>query len=194
MLTEKLNQLFEEWQDEIADYKGRFIKDGIINEDEWLKTSTKILFIAKEANQYGKQTAGDFRADWKNNDSNYPFAFRIAEWSFGILNDFPVFDKIFPKSTYYHEFLQKISFLNIKKTGGVGNSNGGVIGQNVDRNQKFLLNEIQIISPDIIILCLSFDRTIPEKIFGQINWQSSGYDIKIARWKSLRLPDHHTAL
>lgn len=191
MLTEKLNQLFNQWEAEIEDCKGKFVRDGIINEDEWSRTNPKILFIAKEANQYGKQAAGDFRVDWKNNDSNYPFAYRIAEWAFGILNNFPLFNRIFPTSPYYHELLQKISFLNIKKTGGIGNSSGAIIGQHCDLNHKFLLKEIEIINPDIIILSLSFNLNIPMKIFGDIEWQLSGYDIKVARWKNSRLIDFY---
>ena len=191
MLTEKLNELFKKWEDHIEEYQGKFVRDGIINEDEWVKTNPKVLFIAKEANQYGNQTTGDFRVDWKNNDSNYPFAYRIAEWSFGILNNFPVFNNISPKSPYYHELLQKISFLNIKKTGGIGNSNGVIIGQHFDRNQKFLLKEIELINPDIIILSLSFNTYIREKIFGDIEWQPSGYDINVARWKNARLIDFY---
>ena len=191
MLTEKLNELFKQWEDQIEEYQGKFVRDGIIDEDEWIKTNPKVLFIAKEANQYGNQTTGDFRVDWKNNDSNYPFAYRIAEWSFGIINSFPVFNKIFPKSLYYHEILQKISFLNIKKTGGIGTSSGVVIGQHCDLNHKFLLREIELINPDIIILSLSFNTYISEMMFGDIEWQPSGYDINVARWNNSRLIDFY---
>lgn len=187
MFTEKLNQLFKKWEDNIDDYKGKFVSDGIINEDEWAKTNPKILFIAKEANQYGKQVVGDFRYDWRNNDSNYILAYRIAEWSYGMINNFPVFSDIFTTPPLYHETLQKISFLNIKKTGGIGESNGIIIGQHFDQNQNFLREQIDIINPDIIILCLSFNLYIREKMFTDVDWQSSGYDINVARWKNARL-------
>lgn len=191
MLTEKLNKLFKEWEDNIEDHKGKFVSDGIINEVEWIKATPKILFIAKEANQYGKQAVGDFRHDWRNGISNYPFAYRIAEWSFGIISNFPVFSDIFPKSPHYHETLQKISFLNVKKTGGIGSSEGIIIGKHFDQNQKFLMKQIQIINPDIIVLSLSFNINIREKMFGDIEWRSSGYDINVARWENARLIDFY---
>ncbi len=62
--TDKLNQLFEEWENEVPEYKGKFIKDGINDEELFRLSKIKVLFIAKEPNN-PKQQAGDFREWWK---------------------------------------------------------------------------------------------------------------------------------
>ena len=64
--TQQLNNLFTKWENEIPEYKNKFVRDGIINEDVWDKTNPKILFIAKEPNHYENPQQGDFRLDWNN--------------------------------------------------------------------------------------------------------------------------------
>ncbi len=91
--TEQLNELFGEWEAANPDYHGKFICDGIINEDIYNRTNPKVLFIAKEANQDDAPEEGDFR-EWWANDIRHPFTYRLAEWAFGILNDFPPFEEI----------------------------------------------------------------------------------------------------
>lgn len=191
LLTDQLDQLFKEWEENIEDYKGKFVRDGIINEQVWLQTNPKILFITKEANQYGKPVAGDFRNDWRNEYSKYPFAYRIAEWSFGLINNFPVFNDIFGTPSLCHDMLQKIAFLNIKKTGGVGSSSGNEIGKHFNQNQKFLERQIELINPDIIVLCLSFNEFIRLNLFKDASWKSSGYDINVAKCKNTKLIDFY---
>jgi hypothetical protein len=56
--TEQLNQLFTDWENSIPDYKGKFIRDGIINEELYSNANPKVLFIQKEANDPA-QTARD---------------------------------------------------------------------------------------------------------------------------------------
>jgi hypothetical protein len=189
--TESLNKLFQTWEKSIVEYGGCFVKDGIINEEVWDKVNPKIMFMTKEPNQYGIQCAGDFRDDWKNHISDYPFAYRIAEWTFGILNGFPSFDQIFTSYKSYNSLLQKISFINLKKSGGVGKSQGSEIGKHFIQNQSYLMQQIEIIDPDIIILCLSFDVFIRTKLFDSAIWTSSGYDINIAKWKDIKLIDFY---
>lgn len=191
LLTEKLNHLFESWENEINGYKGVFVRDGIINEQEWLNTEPKILFVTKEPNQFGHQISGDFRDDWQNKYSKYPFAYRIAEWSYGLINDFPIFNAINKNQQYYQETLQRISFLNIKKSGGVGTSNGGEICSHYDQNESFLKRQIEIIDPTIIILCLSWNSHICSKLFEDAKWQDSGYNIRVAKHGKAKIIDFY---
>ena len=94
--TEQLNQLFDEWEQTVSEYKGKFVRDGIINEQFYQIASPKILFIAKEPND-PEQTAWDFRELWKA-DISRTFSFRIAEWSYGILNSFPEYNPLHPET------------------------------------------------------------------------------------------------
>jgi hypothetical protein len=47
-----------------------------------------LAFSAKEPNHNETPKAADFRDEWRNGNSIYPFAYRIAEWAFGILEGF----------------------------------------------------------------------------------------------------------
>jgi len=72
-----LDNLFDEWEKAVSEYKGKFIRDGINNEELYKFASSKILFIAKEPNDTG-QTAWDFRDGWKQ-ELDHPFSYRRME-------------------------------------------------------------------------------------------------------------------
>ena len=154
--TEQLNQLFDEWEQAIPEYKDKFVRDGIINEKIYQTTSPKILFIMKEPNN-PKQNPGDFREWWKD-EIKYAFSYRIAEWSYGLLNNFPQFDDIWAKNDSAHDAIQHIAFINIKKSGGGGNSEYNRMIEHLKINFDFLYRQIAIISPDIIITGTSWNK------------------------------------
>ena len=119
--TELLDSLFNEWERSKPEYQGKFVKDGIIDETLFTKAQPKIHFIAKEPNN-PKQEPGDYRDDWKHIASTaYILAYRIAEWSYGLLNNFPPFDNIWKDKGYFvFDSIQSIAFMNIRKSGGSG--------------------------------------------------------------------------
>lgn len=186
--TEQINQLFDEWEEKINGYKGKFIKDGIIDENLYKKASPKILFIAKEAND-PNQTSWDFREWWKQK-LVYAFSFRIAEWSYGLLNNFPQYDTIWANKGIAHNAIQYISFMNIKKTGGSGSSKYVQILEHLKMNYNFLHQQINIISPDIIITGTSREE-LRNNLFPDVNWVNSGYDIAIGRYKNSKVVDFY---
>lgn len=73
--TELLNDLFDRWEKAIPEYQGKFVKDGIVDEPQYVSAPTKILIIAKEPNN-PKQDAGDFR-EWWRKEIAYTFSYRI---------------------------------------------------------------------------------------------------------------------
>ena len=151
--SKQLDILFQQWESGIPGYKNLFVKDGIINEKIWNETSPKILFIAKEPNHYENPRAGDFRQDWTKGDSKYPFAYRIAEWSFGILEGFKEFREIEYQDHIYDIFLQKIAFMNVKKLGGGSSTIHKDLLTHVETegHLEYLRKQIEIIDADIII-------------------------------------------
>lgn len=175
--TNKLNELFTEWENEILDYKDCFVRDGIIDEKRYDASKLKILFVAKEPND-PKHKIGDFRDDW-NKGLYYSFAYRIAEWSYGILNDFPQFDEIKISSEEAHNAIKSIAFMNIKKSGGGGVAHYSVIFEHYDKNRAYLLRQIEIIKPELIILGISFWGELRKELFPDAEWKKSGYGIDI---------------
>jgi hypothetical protein len=177
--TAELNELFKEWENETEGYKDHFVRDGIINEESWKNATHKILYITKEPNN-NKQEAGDYREWWKT-DVKFGFGMRLAEWTHAINNISQPFDEIKNKS--HKDILQQVALMNIKKTGGVGMSDGGVIRDECIKCKKHIVKQIDIIDPDIIILCLSWNHEINKMLFPDLEWNDSGWDIKVGRWK-----------
>lgn len=186
--TEKLNLLFEKWEKQIPEYKGKFVRDGIINEQLFNEATPKILFIGKEPNN-PEGTIGDFREEW-NLGVSYTFARRIAEWSYGIMNGFPEFDIISEKPGSLEKSLKQIAFINIKKSGGKGNSEYNSMMDHAKKNTDLINEEIEIISPDIIITGTSWEE-LRNTIFPNVKWEKSGYGIETGKIQDAKIIDFY---
>jgi hypothetical protein len=135
--------------------------------------------IAKEPNTRNHEQASDhsFVTEWESKNGTYPFALRIGEWAYGLLNGFPLFDSLTQEKKL--ESLRRIAFMNVKKMGGGGLAISEDIYKVVCEHRKYILDEIAIIDPDIILLGLSFDDRLKRELFGPRTWQLSGYTVKL---------------
>jgi hypothetical protein len=185
--TDQLNQLFNEWELAVPEYNGKFVRDGIINEQFYETVSPKILFIMKEPNN-PKQETWDFR-EWYREEIKYTFSYRLAEWSYGLLNNFPEYDEVW-KENRTHDAIQQIAFMNIKKSGGGGNAEYNRMIEHVQMNFDNLHRQIAIISPDIIITGTSWDE-LRDELFPNIDWIKSGYDILIGKHNKSKVIDFY---
>jgi len=188
--TEQLNALFEKWIKAVPEYKDSFYKDGIIDEEEYAKSSKKVLFIGKEPNDPGG--SGDFREWFRQRDKPLYFANRMCEWAYGILNDFPPLEKLPTTLEEKKKILMKIAFMNLKKSGGGSIADHQVIKNVVERDRDFICEEISIISPDLIIGMSITDFW--STFFDDIKFKESGYDVKFAKFGSYVVIDfyHHS--
>lgn len=185
---EDLKILFEHWKKEFSISDTDFYSDGIINESLYdsCKLGHSILVVAKEPNASNHDQDGDrsFITEWDNKKADYAFACRIAEWAYGILHDFPAYDLIKGQML---EYLRHISFMNVKKSGGKGLANRDNIYEIVTKHKDYIVREIKIINPDIIILGLSFDKELIAQLFGHLDWRPSGYSINIAKFENSKV-------
>lgn len=188
----QLDKLFEEWineyKKEMDEYRfnmSAFAKDGIINEENYINTFPKLLFIAKETNRGG----GDFRVWWRE-EVKYKFSKRIFEWAYGILNDFPDLDSIRIAQIDRKQIMSKISFMNLKKVPGESRANPDVIRATAMKFQKFILKEIKIICPDIIIGGIG-DDTLWGKIFNFIKPKNSMNGRKLFKVENIKIVDFY---
>ncbi|MCB9087631.1 MAG: hypothetical protein H6628_04915 [Calditrichae bacterium] len=148
--NEQLNRLFDEWINKFPHYKGKFKKDGIINEDTYNEQNTKILFISKEPNDVN-QEEGDYRVWWRS-EVKWTFSYRIAEWAYGILkNQLPPSDINNLSKVDRIDAMKKIAFMNLKKVGGGASVNYDVLKRTIITEKDLIVKEIKIIEPDIII-------------------------------------------
>lgn len=179
-ITEQLEKLFKKWienQNEevnnknenyegnnyLERYKGgnlrnldlrnSFTRDGIVNEDAWIK-GEKILFILKEANileQLKDASEGNVIAD------NGKFWFRETIKS----NNYNWKKKIFRRLRKIGESwtgnkdfsLESVAYMNINKRGGLSQAKEDVIDEYFEKYQSLILEEIKIINPSKIAIC-----------------------------------------
>ena len=194
--NKRLDILFEEWEKILPEYQNNFRKDGIINENLFEeKGNTKILFICKEPNgrNHKNNDSYDFREEWDNeqNFPKYSFAYRIAEWAWGIQNNFIPFCEIDKNREKQKNSLRKIAFMNVKKSAGIGKSNTKTIREHIKTCHNFILDEINIIQPEIIILGLSFDKSIRKILFDNLKMVNSNYNIHVAKWGNCKIVDFY---
>lgn len=192
--TEQHNRLFEEWEQTTNEYKGRFVRDGIIEEQLYKSALPKILFILKEPNDPG-QEADDIREWWKDRKQSLnAFGKRLAELSYGLLQDFPPFENISTNNNdaTYIDIIHRIALMNIKKSGGGGISKCDQMMDHAKMNINFLHREIKIIEPDIIITGTSWP-CLRDEVFknNNIEWKNSGYAIQIGRYNDAKVIDFY---
>ena len=126
--------------------------DGITDYNEFSNVNPKILWILKEPNQNGAPHADDLRNfhldvrryhNWKK---TYQLMMRTT---YAILNNCS-FEEIPPVEKIY-DILKKIAVINIKKIGGNSSSYQTEINKTYSQNRTMILEQIESISPDIII-------------------------------------------
>lgn len=188
--NDQLNKLFVEWKKQYSASEN-FVKDGVINENKYEAAKIKVLVITKEPNDPDKQ-AIDFREWWNEDELYFAFSNRIAEWSYGILNKFPSYDEIWSGtgSNKALDAIQHIAFMNVKKSGGLGSSVQKIINKYIERDFSFIHKQIKIIDPEIIIIGMSWERTV-ELLFPKINWINSGYATYIGKYENAVVIDFY---
>lgn len=95
--NDKLDVIFNqilEWYKESGKPVTSPIKDGIINEGKYEAQKVKVLFICKEHNELNDTyNQGDTRV-WMNEAVRYGFSKTLARWSYGLLNNSPLFTQV----------------------------------------------------------------------------------------------------
>ena len=185
----RLNTLFNKWKKQYPDSEN-FVKDGIIDEELFDQSPQKILFITKEPND-PKQKGKDYRI-WWNEEIYFKFSYRIAEWTYGIHNDFPPYDRIWPdnEDEIAHKSLKSIAFMNVKKSGEGGASEEKEINKYVNRDIEYIHKQIDIIDPKVIIIGMSWASTV-NLLFPEVDWKQSGYGIEIGRYNGSKVIDFY---
>lgn len=147
--------------------KNFFIPDGIVDENVWntLPKGKKILYVFKEAyeDDHNKQS-------WALNTElrDYgPWGMiwnRICEWTYGIhmtnISELPRY-----KVVRDNEWLRKIAVMNLKKSGGLHQSEYEEISAYAKADKEEIIREIELIDPDIVICGATFGdiNTITDK-------------------------------
>lgn len=152
-IEEKFNYLFNRWEESNPEeYKGHFKRDGIVHPPTYYQQKQKILFICKEGNKTNDEEAGksgDYREWWKKDPLYRTFSRRIGSWAYGILNDLDSVEGL--SDDQKRDGLYRIAFMNLKKIAGGSESSFPDIQHYIDEDRQFIIDEINLIGPDLII-------------------------------------------
>lgn len=147
-ITEEENKLFLE----IRAINPDIIDDGVVDEEEYLTSKYKIMYVLKEVNGGKGWSLREFIREggrtqtWDN----------IARWTEAILN----LDEEKPWSYWENEcearrkmILKKICAVNVKKTSGGHTSHAEEVYRAALDNSDILQKQLFLYNPDIIICC-----------------------------------------
>jgi hypothetical protein len=184
--TQRLDDLFRRWEFEHRHRKGEFRRDGIFDESRYSTADPKLLFIVKEPNVSGAQVfdGGPESRDTLHHDSTLS----LYKWTFGIFNCFPLYEDIPRDPVTMLDTLARTAFMYLRKT-----ARGTVIRpeefeERAFRDRAFILEQIEIIAPDVIVGCVR-DFRLWSKIFGNDIVFRQAYDTALFRFKEMKVID-----
>lgn len=160
--------LMNSWKVNIENDRMHFNYDGIVDDVKWEKAPKKILFILKETNSAKQdlreaiQRSSEQKTGWHKGK----VLRRVGRWANGLLNydgDIPSFSD--SKSNQFSAPLD-IAYINLKKSCGGARTKEKDFHKHVHKYSNFIKQQIQIISPDIIVMCGTY-KYLKKYIFSE---------------------------
>ncbi|MFN4971404.1 MAG: hypothetical protein ACK5GX_00070 [Bacteroidota bacterium] len=182
---------------------GSFALDGIIDIKKYNESSIKILWILKEA----------WGTGWLNNQKGRPFEYpeyintefnfgesfpssgamwaKIIYINYGILNGFLKWDHMpnYWESEDVFNSLKNCALINLKKIPGSTVSNMNEIYQHYRTDKEVILNQIDIINPDVIICGGTYKILTKEYPFDIL--KNSNNEYRNGNKKRIFIPTYH---
>lgn len=176
--NKQLNKLFDEWSN--LPNEKEFCKDGLMLkyfeeykpdfvDEQWEKAPVRVAFLVKEANDgygydarlllNGHKEAEQIRNLKGGRISRVGFYPNIANIFFGILSaakgDRKGYDYIKERPDQVKAVFNKEPFalIECKKTAGSTVSNDNNLRKYIDSNEEFLIKELKILAPNVIVCC-----------------------------------------
>ena len=163
------------------------VEDGIIKREIFSREKIRLLIVVKEPNKTNhNDQGGSFIREWGERRPNYSFAHRVAELSYGILENFPQYDRISQDKEMRFSVLKRIALINVKKTGGGSTSSDKVIMNAVRDNKDTILSQIKTISPTHILFGLS-NNNIIELLIGKAILRPTGWGCHAGEWNGIKV-------
>lgn len=178
----------------IKEYGTNVQLDGIINLEIYNATHPKILWVLKEGN-WGEDYF-DAQEDHNNKtdeniesiiskyyeDDYYSDVTVYSKWRASFENIFYISHGVIERIYKYDDmsdidsdahidgkyYLNNVAFINIKKNPGGNRANSNRIAESYSRHKDFILRQIDIINPDIIINCSGVESLTSDLAQGAI--------------------------
>lgn len=130
---------------------GKFIYDGIVDLEEWAKSSKKVCFFLKEAYLKSDSEYGDL-CEWLKDGNVKRMWHTVSDWVFALnkieVSLIPSYNEIDDNES---ERIKTISVVNIKKSEGYSNSKNDNLISFVEEDARFIKQQIEDIAPKIIV-------------------------------------------
>ena len=185
--TNNITELQKQWQKEHQEKGlGKFIFDGIVNENLWAVSDKKILFLLKEAYLKGKETEGNL-CKWFNEGPIWKIWWVVSDWIYALQNvtleNIPAYyDFNYNDSEESTKRVRSSAVVNLKKSEGKSNTDFDNLMKFVENDKEYIKAQILEINPDIIVCgnthyCLEvvFDARRDEKGSIESNAIYNGY-------------------
>lgn len=157
--NKKSYELFNEWEKD--DHCEHFIRDGIVNANEWFEQKTKICFLLKEAytneehfclNNWLNEDETCVKNTWKTVSLWVDGIFKTDETNIPVYAESNALDR-----KARHDLIKKIAAVNIKKSDGKKRSDWYNLAEYADRDKEKLKKQLEIINPDVIVCGSTYD-------------------------------------
>jgi hypothetical protein len=182
-----VNELFSEWKNKDSHKDKLFITDGIIDENHWVNSEIKVLFLLKEAYD-SKRVEGswDLPALIRRKKVSGRTFKPMAQWAYGIQGVLKNHEILpFQQDGADVELaLLSSAVVNLKKSGGKNKSNSKDLATYVDEDWDLISKQIGLISPKIVICGNTWSlvsKKIPSKKISDRAYLSDGV-IYISYW------------
>ena len=155
-IQENENTLYKKYEEVL-----NWVKDGVVDEENYKKASVKVLYILKEANggknkkwQDKGSKNGDLRNYLKNKADRWQTWNNVVRWQYGIenLNNDKSWKQVFRVThSFRKEHLRHTAVINLKKLAGNQNSNMKQILKHAKKNIALIRQQIALYEPDVVI-------------------------------------------
>ena len=177
-ITDREDRLFEAWPSR----QESFVRDGIVDADEYARSRVKLLFVLKEVNDLGGG-GWDLREFLRDGGRGQTWN-TVTRWVEGIEQlpcTVPWSELSTVDNNRRKRVLRKVAAVNLKKEPGAGVSDYDQLREATQRDRQFISAQLSLYAPDYVICC---GTLVTDLILGAEPF--AVYPLSDDDWKSTR--------
>ena len=167
--TEKHSKLLSQEEPYSIDHEapyGRFVRDGVVNMDEWKKQKLRVCMLLPEASGFEDlekhPDTPDVAAEWNAKGSFTAMMLMLATWARAV-QDSVLAPAPYPKKSIHkhkNELIRSIAVVNLKKSDGHLEINPDIVKKFARADAAEIRKELEIIKANVIIVDQFYHATL----------------------------------
>lgn len=160
----RLADLYDRWERE---HPGdRLIRQGLVDEDTYLRAMPRIVLLGKEVNQRRNpafKLLEFLRSELRKGNEGNRFArpaMQAGLWAYGILNRFPAYQEL-DLELHAAQGVGSIGWTNLSKNGGTGEANLAKVREVARAQLNLWKQELAIMDPQLILCSGTYTLMAP---------------------------------